>query len=143
MRLCIYAGMYVRPKFSSGASPAHNTGGRVVPLCKWMFHHSPHTLSLHPRSNQRLHHSCPLFTPFARTSAYQASFFINCAHLWNSLPDYVVCAPSATVRKAQILIRCCTQHERAGSTIVYIAIASRYFSQHNQQTRCQEDQHSS
>ena len=49
----------------------------------------PTHFSLHPHPNQRLHHSCPLSTPFARTSTYQASFFISCAHLWNSLPDYM------------------------------------------------------
>ena len=55
----------------------------------------PTHFSLQPHPNQRLYHLCPLSTPFARTSAYQASFFISCTHLWNSLPDHVVCVPSA------------------------------------------------
>ena len=62
----------------------------------------PTCFSLHPHPNQRLHHSCPLFTSFTRTSAYQASFFINCTHLWNSLLDYVVRAPSATSFKCRL-----------------------------------------
>ena len=63
----------------------------------------PHThFSPHPHPNQRHHHSRPLFTPFARTSAYQASFSISCTHLWNSLPDYVLCASSASSFKRQL-----------------------------------------
>lgn len=52
-------------------------------------------LAPHPRPNVRHHHSYPLLTPFARTSAYQSSFFIDCTHLWNGLPDDIICATSA------------------------------------------------
>lgn len=45
------------------------------------------------------------FYSFCQTSAYQASFFVSCTQLWNSLPDYVVCAPSASSFKHSLLLR--------------------------------------
>ena len=71
---------------------------RIINTCSIIL---PTHFSLHPYPNQRLHHSCPLSTPFARTSAFQASFFTS-THLWNSLLDYVVCAPSATSFKHRL-----------------------------------------
>ena len=49
------------------------------------FHFTPH-----PHPSQRLHHSFPLFTPIARTSVHQSSFFISSTLIWNSLPEHVI-----------------------------------------------------
>ena len=62
----------------------------------------PSLLTPHPNPNPRRHHSYPLATPFARTSLYQSSFFISCTHLWNCLPDSIVCAPSTLSFKQKL-----------------------------------------
>ena len=63
----------------------------------------PHSLlTPHPNPNPRRHHSYPLVTPFARTSLYQSSFFISCTHLWNCLPDSIVCALTTSSFKRKL-----------------------------------------
>ena len=48
----------------------------------------------YPSWNPRTQHSCPLVVPFARTNAFQSTFFIDCCSSWNDLPEHVITAPS-------------------------------------------------
>ena len=50
------------------------------------------TLVSHPNPHNQ--HSCPLVVPFARTNAFQSTFFIDCCSSWNDLPEHVITAPS-------------------------------------------------
>ena len=49
----------------------------------------------HPNRNPRIHHSCPVLVPFARTSSFQFSFFVSVCQLRNSLPGHMVPLTSA------------------------------------------------
>ena len=62
----------------------------------------PSHFTPHPHPSQRLHHSFPLVTPFARTLAHQSSFFISSSLIWNNLPEYVICAPSVSSFKHRV-----------------------------------------
>ena len=48
----------------------------------------------YPSWNPHTQHSCPLVVPFARTNAFQSTFFIDCCSSWNDLPEHVITAPS-------------------------------------------------
>ena len=62
----------------------------------------PSHFTPHPHPSQRLHHSFPLVTPFARTLAHQSSFFISSSFIWNNLPEHVICAPSVSSFKHKL-----------------------------------------
>ena len=64
---------------------------RYIPLLSSRQNSGP-AIPAHPHPSRRHHHSFPLFTPFARTTAHQSSFFISCTRIWNSLPDHIICA---------------------------------------------------
>ena len=55
-----------------------------------------------PNPRLRLHHPCPLITPFTRTAAHQSSFFVHSTRLRNSLPCHVVSASSSYSFKNRI-----------------------------------------
>ena len=48
----------------------------------------------YPSWNPHTQRSCPLVVPFARTNAFQSTFFIDCCSSWNDLPEHVITAPS-------------------------------------------------
>ena len=48
----------------------------------------------YPSWNPYTQRSCPLVVPFARTNAFQSTFFIDCCSSWNDLPEHVITAPS-------------------------------------------------
>jgi len=64
----------------------------------------PSYFTPHPHPSRRHHHSFPLFTPFARTTAHQSSFFISFTRIWNSLPDHIICAQSADSFKSRLKV---------------------------------------
>ena len=61
----------------------------------------PGNFSLHANPNLRVCHCKQLVVPFAKTSAFYNSFFINSAWLRNSLPSHVIlCANVSTFKNA-------------------------------------------
>ena len=50
----------------------------------------PTAFTDHPSTTVRHLNSCPLFTPFVRTSYHQHSFFISVIPLWNAIPDSII-----------------------------------------------------
>ena len=62
----------------------------------------PSLLIPHPNPNPRRHHSYPLATLSPEHPYINHLFFISCTHLWNCLPDSIVCAPSTLSFKRKL-----------------------------------------
>ena len=56
----------------------------------------------HPHPNPRIHHSKPLFKPYASTTAFKNSFYISTVPLWNSLPQSVIESSNPAVFKSRL-----------------------------------------
>ena len=53
-----------------------------------------------PHINPRIHHRHSVKVPYARTAAYQHSFFLSASRLWNSLPPDMVSLSSLSFKRA-------------------------------------------
>ena len=52
----------------------------------------------HPHPSPCIHHSKPLFKPFARTNAHKFSFFIDIISAWNALTEHIISSPSTYIK---------------------------------------------